>query len=78
MARRTSLHVSSMARLDLFCCCNMACITRSFFLFMDMCLLERLFLADVGCELGEQRMDLLEQVIRDHLWVQEVIIGPMI
>ena len=61
MARRTSLHVSSMARLDLFCCCNMACITRSFFLFMDRCLLERLFLADVGCELGEQRMDLLEQ-----------------
>lgn len=47
-ARRTSRHVSSMARLDLLCCCSMACITRSFFLFMDSCLLARRLLAEVG------------------------------
>lgn len=62
-ARRTSLHVSSMARLDLFCCCSMACITRSFFLFMNRCLLACLFLAEVGWELEKREGTFLEQAV---------------
>lgn len=55
MARRTSLHMSSMARLDLFCCCSMACISRSFFLFIDSRLLASPFLDELGWELGNER-----------------------
>lgn len=78
MARRTSLHVSSMARLDLLCCCNMACITRSFFLFMDRCLLACLFLAEVGWELEKRELTFESRqclVTRDHLWFQELIVS---
>lgn len=83
-ARRTSLHVSSMARLDLFCCCSMACITRSFFLLMDSCLLARRLLAEVGRQLESRewrsrnyaisslRRLCLVLASRAHLWVKEV------
>lgn len=63
-ARRTSLHVSSMARLDLFCCCSMACKTRTFFLFKDRCLLAFLFLAEIGWELGTRDGNLSEVYLR--------------
>lgn len=53
MARRTSLHVSSMARQDLLCCCSMACMTCTFFFFRDSRLLACL-LDDMGWELENQ------------------------
>lgn len=67
-ARWTSLQVSSMARLDLFCCCSMACISRSFFFFMDSCLLACPLLAEVGWELREEKQKLARYI--EHIRVK--------